>query len=299
MRGRTARAAILAAAALLPSCQTVKDPFPAQSAFSFDLIDSNIAGQRSISPKPQIVSWTVEAAYATDIDGYDGTFAFLPNPPCLYTENVLALVSFSSLCGASGLTLPAGPTRKANIHVSFSRIELRQAERPDLSNSADPDGDGIPNSADNCPIIYNPDQADVDAATESFPVGDACSDLDSSNSPTIPDQDKDGVPDLTDNCLWYFSPATGDVNVPPDSNVNGIGDACERVAGIILPPRGLSVTCKVTFTSTVSQASRFVMDFGRAGILNCVSPTNCSIDPTALVLVLVGSTTTFPCTVDP
>src|SRR5262249_35242340 len=152
-----------------------------------------------------IVSWTVEAAYATDITGFDGPYLFLPSPPCLYTENILALVSFSSLCGASGLTLPAGAARTAKIHVTISRMELRQAERPDISSAADPDGDGIPNSADNCPIIYNPDQADVDEATESFPVGDACSDLDTTTSlPTVPDQDKDGVPDLTDNCLWYF-----------------------------------------------------------------------------------------------
>ncbi len=41
---------------------------------------------------------------------------------------------------------------------------------------ADPDGDGIPSSSDNCPLTYNPNQADCDANG----VGDAC------DSPCVP-----------------------------------------------------------------------------------------------------------------
>ena len=290
---------MLAAFVIAPSCQTVRDPFPPQSAFSLDIFDSEVGTQSSSPPTPQIATWTVEAAYATDITGFEGTYEFLPSPPCVYEENILALVSFSTVCGTSGLTLKPDVARTAKIHLRFSRITLSQAERPDLSADGDPDGDGIPNASDNCPIVANPDQANVNADLELFKIGDACSQPDTSGSPTIPDRDLDGVPDLTDNCLWYASPAAGEVNVPPDSNRNGIGDACERVAGIVLPQNGLSLTCDVAFTSSASRVSRFLLDFGRSGVLSCSSPTNCRIDPTAIALTLSGTTDPFPCKLAP
>jgi thrombospondin type 3 repeat protein len=53
-----------------------------------------------------------------------------------------------------------------------------------LSVVPDGDGDGIWDSADNCPVTPNPDQSDVDADA----VGDACDD----------DEDGDGVSDAND-----------------------------------------------------------------------------------------------------
>ncbi len=58
----------------------------------------------------------------------------------------------------------------------------------------DADGDGVPDSRDNCPAIANPTQADVDG---------------------------DGIGDACDNCPKVSNPDQ------KDTNGNGIGDACE------------------------------------------------------------------------
>jgi hypothetical protein len=75
----------------------------------------------------------------------------------------------------------------------------------------DSDGDGIPDSADNCPTVANADQRDTDGDG----LGDACD----------PDDDNDGVPDAVDNCVLVPNPDQSDVDG------DGIGDACDPTPG--------------------------------------------------------------------
>lgn len=70
----------------------------------------------------------------------------------------------------------------------------------------DTDGDGKRNTLDNCPMIFNPDQRDMD--NDGF--GDICDD----------DADSDGVPNLTDNCVIDSNPDQADFDN------DGYGDAC-------------------------------------------------------------------------
>jgi hypothetical protein len=65
-----------------------------------------------------------------------------------------------------------------------------------LASGADPDGDGILEAHDNCPLTSNTDQADVDGDG----TGDACD----------TDNDNDGVPDIDDRCA--ASPSGAVVN---------------------------------------------------------------------------------------
>ena len=70
----------------------------------------------------------------------------------------------------------------------------------------DSDGDGVPNDADVCAAVPDPDQVDTNGDGK----GDACGDTDS-----------DGVADGSDNCV---SVANAD---QVDADGNGTGDACD------------------------------------------------------------------------
>jgi hypothetical protein len=99
------------------------------------------------------------------------------------------------------------------------------------TTSYDLDGDGVPDSVDNCIFVKNPDQADADhdgvsdacdncptvanpdqKQTDSDDVGDACN----------PDWDDDGIANTVDNCLYVSNPNQ------LDTDGDGIGDACDN-----------------------------------------------------------------------
>ncbi len=82
----------------------------------------------------------------------------------------------------------------------------------------DSDNDGVPDSSDNCPNNFNPNQSDSDGDG----IGDACDTVE----PT--DSDGDGRPDSSDNCPFVSNPSQS------DSDGDGIGDACDTVN----PPTG-------------------------------------------------------------
>ncbi|MGQ9573061.1 MAG: thrombospondin type 3 repeat-containing protein, partial [Dehalococcoidia bacterium] len=69
------------------------------------------------------------------------------------------------------------------------------------------DGDGIVDADDNCPLVPNPDQTDTDGDGK----GDACD----------PDDDNDTVIDAVDNCPLVPNPDQ------TDTDGDGIGDACD------------------------------------------------------------------------
>jgi hypothetical protein len=75
-----------------------------------------------------------------------------------------------------------------------------------LALARDTDNDGLADSTDNCPNIYNPDQADIDGDG----IGDVCDS----------DVDGDGIPNETDNCVTVVNPDQA------DTDSDGYGDAC-------------------------------------------------------------------------
>lgn len=94
-----------------------------------------------------------------------------------------------------------------NVYVSDWASGLIQKFRPASDPDPDTDGDGVPDSDDNCPDVANPGQEDLDQDA----LGNACD----------PDDDDDDVADQQDNCV--------SVHNPNQANLDGdlLGDACD------------------------------------------------------------------------
>jgi len=144
----------------------------------------------------------------------------------------------------------------------FFGLRLFQAQKP----GTDTDGDGIADVEDNCPLLWNYSQHDIDGDG----LGDAC-DPDSDNdcfpdevdpepfhaATNVPDTDRDGqsdqcdadddgdsIPDAQDNCRLVSNYDQA------DADGDGVGDACEPTdttpedpAGTPLPNSGASGLC--------------------------------------------------------
>ena len=139
-------------------------------------------------------------------------------------------------------------------------FELGCQDSPGLPNPCDPaddpDGDGVPNCADNCADVFNPDQNDCDQDGE----GDACDlgfDCNSNNIPdvcetdcnlngvpddcdidngTVLDCNSNGIPDECDpDCNGNSTPDDCDIadGTSIDSDGNGIPDECESPVLVI------------------------------------------------------------------
>jgi hypothetical protein len=91
-----------------------------------------------------------------------------------------------------------------------------------ITGPPDDDGDGRPNTADNCPTVANPTQTDTDADGK----GDACD-----NCPTVAnanqlDGDGDGLGDVCDNCPTVANASQ------LDGDADGKGDACDNCPAV-------------------------------------------------------------------
>ncbi len=89
---------------------------------------------------------------------------------------------------------------------------------PCSPGAPDGDGDGVPDSCDNCPQTPNPDQEDGDGDG----VGDACDNCVSTANADQADGDADGFGDVCDNCAANPNPNQ------TDSDGDGLGDVCDN-----------------------------------------------------------------------
>lgn len=170
-----------------------------------DLWDKTIANPINVTE----LNSTVEAIVWVGTS-WDGT---MPRNASRYftlgsstTTNITASghSGYADLRWVQGDLCGAGCRENYNYHhlYAFSSVMTVPA-------AIDSDGDGVPDTVDNCPSTPNPEQADNDADG----VGDVCD----------PDDDNDGVADQTDNC-----PINANAD-QLDKDFDGLGDACDPV----------------------------------------------------------------------
>ena len=200
--------------------------------------------------------------------------------------------------GLNTLTLSASSTAYTG---SGGQIWIDDLRISSLVEDNDDDNDGVADTADNCPLVANADQADTDGDG----VGDACdSDTDSDgvndvsdNCPNVANADQkdldgdgigdvcdgdidgDGIDNLTDNCA-----AVSNSN-QLDWDNNGIGDACDAPVPV---PSDVDGTAKAEKTGA---AVAFAGDFNGDGYGDYVigSPSySVSAAPPVKAIVGVG-----------
>jgi hypothetical protein len=118
----------------------------------------------------------------------------------------------NNICSSQPLTVPFSLSGPCSVNGQPVPIRLNS---PLISGTyfgvvdcnPDTDGDGVLNGVDNCPLVANPNQADMDGDG----VGDACD----------PDTDGDGVLNGVDNCPLVANPNQADMDG------DGVGDACD------------------------------------------------------------------------
>jgi hypothetical protein len=156
--------------------------------------------------------------------------------------------------------LSFSPAEKCSIRNAFAAVEVGGADVncDGIVEPIDGDGDGVPDTQDNCPRVANPSQYDFDVDH----IGDAC-DADADGDGLLPgadncpldanagqedfnfngvgavcdptedgDVDNDLVPDRFDNCPHDWNPSDLDPDIDrvgsqPDADRDGEGDACD------------------------------------------------------------------------
>ena len=106
---------------------------------------------------------------------------------------------------------PTTATFTTPVEPRFDTVNITLVCAPATVAPPDADGDGVPDSSDNCPNNINPNQSDVDGDG----IGDTCDPVDNR------DADSDGALDNDDNCLGVYNPNQS------DNDLDGIGNACD------------------------------------------------------------------------
>ncbi len=131
--------------------------------------------------------------YPFDIANYSSC----PSLPSSYPKTSLKMWQHTSSLHVNGITGSVDADKFYGTHTDLLAFV----------GTSDKDGDGVPDSKDNCPTVKNANQLDTDHDGK----GDACD----------PDDDNDGVLDAADNCPKVKNASQ------LDTDHDGKGDACD------------------------------------------------------------------------
>ncbi|MCI5168237.1 MAG: hypothetical protein D3903_19650, partial [Candidatus Electrothrix sp. GM3_4] len=120
------------------------------------------------------------------------------------------VIDLDAACSSGLSTDQRGYSRPAGSGCDAGSFEFGALAPP----STDTDGDGVSDATDNCPLIANADQKDMNDDG----IADACDIC--LNDPDN-DKDKDGICGNIDNCIFI------DNHDQQDTDGDSIGDACD------------------------------------------------------------------------
>lgn len=145
--------------------------------------------------------------------------SFLGNRYGIYNYDALGVDATCNWWGAANGPGPVGPGSgdKVSTNVTFTPWQISPGG-PCYGGLPDADGDGVPDSVDNCPSTPNANQADADGDG----VGDVCDNCPATANSNQLDTDGDGRGDVCDNC-----PTTANSN-QLDTDGDGRGDVCDN-----------------------------------------------------------------------
>ncbi len=162
-----------------------------------------------------------------------------PKQACVMREIGMSLDGFQSanattyplfFCGGEPMNEPSCvPFRNGMGSFPSPEVDGSNSYTGDLTMS-DGDGDGIEDTADNCPCIFNPIRPLDEGAQADFDgdgTGDACDPcpldmgLSGCEPPDPNDRDRDGRPNAMDNCPDDPNPGQ------EDGDMDGKGDVCD------------------------------------------------------------------------
>lgn len=246
--------------------------------------------------RTQVAEWTISAA-CMDLDGtsvdlvnlVEGCAVGAEDEPCDFVDTVEVLTTSKSRC-AGGIAIgatPDGPV-KIGLDLTFNMWVRRAAPRDDLGPDDYADNDAFVNKDDNCPLVPNDDQRDLNMDG----IGDDCQVFDDTGA-YLPDSDGDLVPDSVDNCVWWYNPSQENSSgVAADGVPDGIGDACEEQRAVVVDQTGSDQLTVVMEGIDLVQVPRWfsyvTVDFNDA--VDCGDWTgDCRLNPSLVRLCVAAS----------
>jgi hypothetical protein len=120
----------------------------------------------------------VEGPFALTGDGRALGFEDSPNGIGI-NDDINCCETHNTVGGVGGALRAAETDGKGQVETLFAQGQVQGQEI--VGSPDDEDGDGVPDEADNCPRVSNPDKADVDKDR----IGDACDDSNGSVRPRV------------------------------------------------------------------------------------------------------------------
>ena len=147
-------------------------------------------------------------------------------PALVPGTNVLAIGVWNNAPNSSDLVLIPS--------MSTSGVDVDNCPLDYNPDQADADNDGVGDVCDNCLSDFNPHQTDEDGDGP----GNPCDDCPVNYDPSQADNDGDGVGDACDNCPASFNP------LQEDDDNNGVGNACDIPPSVEVEPNDSCATAQ-------------------------------------------------------